>query len=79
MTLTFDPTRTISRSDFIWMGQVEVLWADRHQFRREKKTRLEAGAPCQFLQPWPPALGRQALIAFVSEGQQGLISGAPQD
>ena len=48
MTLTFDPIRTISRSDFIWMGQVEVLRADRHQFWRERKTRLEAGGPHLF-------------------------------
>ena len=48
MTLTFDPIRTISRSDFIWMGRVEVLGADRHQFRRERKTRSKAGAPHLF-------------------------------
>lgn len=30
-------------------------------------------------QPWPPALGRQVLIAFGSKGQQGLVLGAPQD
>lgn len=44
MTLNLDLARTTSRSDFIWMCQVEVFRADGHRSWSERKTQPEVGA-----------------------------------